>query len=244
MHYELKERSFFGTIGQGFNLYFNNFIFLFFTSLFITIPLTYMDYFHIGDNEYSSLVINLLDLIIGILLSGLFVNVISKKYLEQSLHLSDFTTNIAKLFFPLFALSIIEGLGIGFGMILLLIPGLMLTVGWAIATQVLVVEKTSITESLSRSWELTHGYKWNIFGLLVIVGLIQIIVYYCIIYLFTEFSLETSLIANHILTALIQPIEACVLIVLFFNLKIKKEGYSIEHLIKQFGTIKEEKNSE
>lgn len=73
-----------------------------------------------------------------------------------------------KYFFPLFGLGILVVLGILLGYLLLIIPGIILTLGWLVAVPVLIVEDKTVTESISRSWELTNGYKGWIFLLMVI----------------------------------------------------------------------------
>ena len=40
----------------------------------------------------------------------------------------------------------------------------------------------------------------------------------------------------HLADILITPIGSCVFILIYFNLKIEKEGFDLEHLVDQFGT--------
>ena len=76
---------------------------------------------------------------------------------------------------PVIVISILTGLGVGLGMILLIVPGLMLLCAWCVAVPVRVVEGASISESFGRSRELTKGHRWPIFGLLLIYGIIAIL---------------------------------------------------------------------
>ena len=39
----------------------------------------------------------------------------------------------------------------------------------------------------------------------------------------------------HLVDILITPIGACIFILIYFNLKIEKEGFDLEHLVDQFG---------
>jgi hypothetical protein len=77
-------------------------------------------------------------------------------------------TAAASLFLPLLGLVIILGLGTMLGLIILIVPGLILMVLWAVAAPVVVVERRGIFESLQRSRDLTRGHRWPIFGLQVI----------------------------------------------------------------------------
>jgi hypothetical protein len=69
---------------------------------------------------------------------------------------------------PLVGLSVLSSLGIGLATILLIIPGIIVAVWWSVAGPVLVTENRGVTDSLSRSKDLTEGYRWPIFGLVAI----------------------------------------------------------------------------
>jgi membrane-anchored glycerophosphoryl diester phosphodiesterase (GDPDase) len=62
------------------------------------------------------------------------------------------------------------------GFILFVIPGVFLFLGWYICIPVMVVEKRGVLESLSRSWELTKGYKRWILLLTVILWVVTVVI--------------------------------------------------------------------
>ncbi|MBD3729954.1 MAG: hypothetical protein IE933_09630 [Sphingomonadales bacterium] len=70
-------------------------------------------------------------------------------------------------------LSILMGIGVVFGLILLIVPGIMLLVRWSAATGYLIGAREGVIESLSASWEATKGHSWPIFG----AGLVLVIAY-------------------------------------------------------------------
>jgi hypothetical protein len=69
----------------------------------------------------------------------------------------------------LFGVSFITGLGTAAGLILLLIPGLIWMTGWAVAGPAKIADRTDASSAISRSWRLTRGHRWPIFGLILIV---------------------------------------------------------------------------
>jgi uncharacterized membrane protein len=76
------------------------------------------------------------------------------------------------LLLPVIAVSLLTGLIVGFGAILLIIPGLILyTVLW-VAVPSAVVERPGIINSLKRSAELTKGCRWQIFSVIIILSMI------------------------------------------------------------------------
>lgn len=76
------------------------------------------------------------------------------------------------VFLPLMGLSLLIAVATAFGMLLLIIPGLMLMTAWSVATPVLIEERVGIFEAIERSNELTRGSRWRIFFLMVAVGLV------------------------------------------------------------------------
>lgn len=70
---------------------------------------------------------------------------------------------------PLVGLSIVMGLGIMVGMLLLIIPGIILYVMWSVAAPALVAEREGVMKALGRSRELTRGARWKVFGVLAIL---------------------------------------------------------------------------
>jgi hypothetical protein len=72
-------------------------------------------------------------------------------------------------FLPLIVVSILFGLAVFGGCLLLLVPGLMILCAWCVALPALIADRTGIFGAFSRSAELTRGNRWQIFGLFVIL---------------------------------------------------------------------------
>jgi hypothetical protein len=58
------------------------------------------------------------------------------------------------------------------GMLLLIIPGIILSLAFIVVYPVAVFEKGSAIDALRRSAELTRGRRWNIFGASFIIGIL------------------------------------------------------------------------
>jgi hypothetical protein len=69
---------------------------------------------------------------------------------------------------PAIAISLIFGIVMGLGFVLLIVPGLMVATAWIVALPAEVVERTGIMAAFSRSGDLVKGARWRILGLLVI----------------------------------------------------------------------------
>ncbi len=70
---------------------------------------------------------------------------------------------------PLLLLGVLLAIGVVFGLILLLVPGVMLYVTWSVAASVLVEERCGVFQAFKRSRALTEGARWRIFALELVV---------------------------------------------------------------------------
>jgi hypothetical protein len=70
--------------------------------------------------------------------------------------------------------SILAGLGIAIGLILLVVPGLVLLTWWVLIIPVIVLEGKSAGEAFSRSRELVRGHGWSVFGVIVVTFLLLV----------------------------------------------------------------------
>ena len=65
--------------------------------------------------------------------------------------------------------TIVAGLGVLLGFLLLVVPGLILMTRWIAAPGYVVGRERGITEALRDSWDLTSGKAWPIFGGIVLI---------------------------------------------------------------------------
>lgn len=70
--------------------------------------------------------------------------------------------------FPLIGMSMLTGLCFMLAALLLIVPGIMLWVTWAVALPAYVEERRGVLKSLDRSAELTKGARWKIFAVMLI----------------------------------------------------------------------------
>ena len=153
-----------------------------------------------------------------------------------------------RYFFPLLGLGILVALGTMAGFIALIIPGIFIALGWSIAAPVLIVEGKGITESISRSWNLTKGYKRWILLLFIIITIISIIITAIITALtlvagdptmvMLEGGSTTYHILNAIFSALAQAISTMIsatgVAAVYYEIRQLKEGIGAESLAAVF----------
>jgi hypothetical protein len=77
---------------------------------------------------------------------------------------------------PVAGASILAGIAITIGLLLLIVPGLYLITIWAVIVPVIVLEGAGVFASFGRSRQLVRGNGWHVFGTLVLVYIILLVV--------------------------------------------------------------------
>ncbi len=70
--------------------------------------------------------------------------------------------------------GILYGLAVGFGVLLLIIPGIIFAIMWQFYKYAVVDVKLGPVEALRYSGEITKGYRWTVFGIDIVLVLVNI----------------------------------------------------------------------
>jgi hypothetical protein len=131
-------------------------------------------------------------------------------------------TAIVPYLATLSVVAFLYNLLVGLGFVLLIIPGLVFLTWWALVVPVVVLERTGIGESFSRSRTLVRGRGWTVFGTLFMVGILMLVPIFVV---FTAVqSLMTSPIAVGLVTGVLvggltTPFIALCLVTLYADLR-------------------------
>ncbi len=123
-------------------------------------------------------------------------------------------------------LQIVLAILIGFGLILLIIPGVILSLMWVVATPSLVVEDKGVFDSMSRSFELTKGNWLRILW----VGIIILLAWWGIVAvggILVSFVPVLGAIVLIVLGVLIYPYISIIATVLYYRLRDLKDGVAV-----------------
>jgi hypothetical protein len=152
------------------------------------------------------------------------------------------------IFIPLIIILVGAFAGIpalaGVGVVLIVAAGVVdvvLLVHWFFAPQAVVIEGLGATAALRRSWDLVRGTAWRVFGIGLVVSLIVSILSGIIAGVFTAVLLLggndrgtvflASLVAS-LVTLLIRPFQRTAFTLLYFDLRIRKEGFDLEQMVR------------
>ena len=105
--------------------------------------------------------------------------------------------------------------------------------GVAVSTPVVVLEEVGAMEALSRAWFLTRGYRLRIAGLLFVCLILILIPYMALLFLGGAISAATPIwiaVVALLGRLLLTPILYCLLTLLYYDLRVRKEGFDLEML--------------
>ena len=125
-----------------------------------------------------------------------------------------------------------------------LFPAFYLYVAWSVATPALLLEERTGWEALKRSRELVKGRFWPTLGAVVLVGILTAIVQMIFLGVLAGLVSVTgnevaqgmaNAVGQTASSALTTPLSAAVLTVLYFDLRVRKEGFDLELLARRLG---------
>lgn len=137
-------------------------------------------------------------------------------------------------FFPILGLAIVSGIAVMFGFLFFAVPGLILLVMWSVALPVCVLEGLGSTSSLGRSSALTKGHRWQIFGIILLLFIANGLVGFVLDKVLAPMGVMTAAVAGLIWTALWAAYYNSVLVMIYHDLRVTKEGVDAEQIAAVF----------
>lgn len=138
-------------------------------------------------------------------------------------------------FWPVLGVAIVSGVIIVAGLIALLVPGLIALCMLYVAIPACVVEEWGVVQSLTRSAELTKGYRWPILGLIALVMIGAAIVSTI---LETLVQIAAGVVIASLLDAALQiyctALASIIVAIIYYRLRVIKEGVDIERIARAF----------
>lgn len=126
---------------------------------------------------------------------------------------------VAPIVLPLIGLSIVLGIAVGIGFILIIVPGLFLMTIWAVAAPSLVIERNGVFAAFGRSRELVRGNGWQVFGVILVVLVLGIAVAVIVGVIASGLGDGGRALVQWVFEVLVSPFTALISAVLYFSLR-------------------------
>ena len=140
-------------------------------------------------------------------------------------------------------ISILSGLAILLGFVLLIVPGVILLVRYLFGSTVLVVEGRKGTKALGRSWRLAAGHFWKVLGTYVLAvimaGIVASVLRLPGDALFREIGpagWPFAAIGFSLAAILTTPFTTLISVLLYFDLRIRKEAFDLEIMAQEMSS--------
>jgi hypothetical protein len=185
------------------------------------------------------------------------LHVIAQEFVDRRVGVGEAFAFAFRWFGSLLFASILAGLMVMLGFLLCFVPAFIFLVWYVFVGQVVVVEGLKGDKALSRSKELTSGFRWRVFGVFALLVLITL-VFGAVTNLLerilpayeqvpTQFGTQTlvvpvltnygnyviNLVVGYLLNILVGAYAAICWTLFYFDLRIRKEGFDLELAAKQ-----------
>ncbi len=196
---------------------------------------------------------SLLQLFGQILVQAATTRVYAETYQGNKMSIGDGLRTGLRRLPAMLALTIIQTIGFLLGFVLCIVPGVFLYGIWAVSPAALINESVGPFKALRRSQQLVKGYWWRTFGIVVVATLLVSVLASLLTAplqvasilpgilsgdetaVFSGQFLSINVFASGLASALTLPFVAAVVVAVYYDLRVRKEGYDLERLIIDLG---------
>lgn len=178
---------------------------------------------------------------------GATVIAVSHLHLGEAASISQSFAAIKGRIFYLALIMIGYWIGIGVGFVLLIVPGIILALMWALTIPVAVIEDTGLRDSVNRSAQLTKGHRGRVF----VIGLLFLVLFYAVVMIWEVPVLavigvmarshrivgiplwsQIALIAGTFISqSLVSPLMTIGLSLMYYDERVRKEAFDLQHMM-------------
>ena len=165
------------------------------------------------------------------LAGGVTTVLASDVYLDRPVDVAAAFTQVFRRFITLVVASLAVVVLIAIGTMLFLFPALYVIARFYAVRQAVMLENAGIGGALSRASELSKGFKWHILATLFFVVVLTIAVDVGVSMVLTRVPSRVAVtFVSTALAVVIGPLFGITETVLYYDLRIRKEGFDVEYL--------------
>jgi hypothetical protein len=178
---------------------------------------------------------------------GATVIAVSHVHLERPTSIMESFAGIKGRILYLALIMIGYGIGVGVGFVLLIVPGIILALMWALTIPVAVLEDKGLRDSLNRSAELTKGHRGRVFviyllflallyavymawevPILLFIGITARSRHMVGLPLWTQIAMP---VGGFLSQCLAGPLMTIGLSLLYYDQRVRKEAFDLQHMM-------------
>ena len=182
------------------------------------------------------------------LAQGALIWAVSRRYLGKSISIGEAYRQVLRRFGHLLVAIILTGLATLGGTLLCILPGIIVSFMLSFATIEVVLEDRDGVDAMRRSWQLVSYDFWKVVLTLVVLGFLVAVAAGALSMPFSFISMipsqdETAMTGmnltaqaiSSLVQIVLQPVQIVGTILLYYDLRIRKEGFDIELLAQAMG---------
>lgn len=222
-------------LSRSFSTLMKNPVVFFGLAIAAVLPSTIVEVFVPG-KMWLELVMQVVQMILNLVVQGAIAYTVYRVLTGKNVSLGNAVSRGMRRIIPLCLAALVAGLGIGIGTLLLIVPGIIVMCVWAVTIPACVVEKRGPLESISRSTDLTRGYRLPIFGLLLITSLCAIAIGAGVGFV-AEVAIESMIVTalvGELCVAAVQAFNCVMIAIIYYDLRAIKEGVTLDSLASVF----------
>jgi len=166
----------------------------------------------------------IVSIVASVLMTGAVIHAVSEQYVRQTISIGQAYRFALGRLGPMLGAAILAGLAV-FGMAITVIgipAAVYFGVRWLFVYQAALLEGTGSRAALSRSSALVKGTWWRVFGIILVIGII--------VFAASVILGLIPVVGGVIGTILVTPIGVAGGTLLYYDLRVRKEEYSLEGL--------------
>ena len=177
-------------------------------------------------------------LIVWPLCQAAMVHNISAHYLGESLGAWESYKRGAHRVPRLLGAQFLAGIVVAIGFLLLVVPGVIFSLWFILIAPVVMLEEKGVSETLSRSRELMRGNLGKGFLLMLTIGMLGGLINFTFIMVLKMVPWPHAFVGlffETLVQAVVVPIQLAPVILLYYDLRIRKEAFDLEKLAGDLG---------
>ncbi len=171
---------------------------------------------------------------------------VSAVHLSQPITIGEAYGRVREMLGRIVLLTIGLGIGIAVGTLLLIVPGIILALMWALAVPVAVLEDASLGEATSRSRALTAGHRGRVFVVYLVFFMLSGMVGaalgspLAVVAVFNRNATHETLaiiqvfsvMISYVSQILVTPLMTIAFSLMYYDERVRKEAFDIELMMK------------
>ncbi len=182
-----------------------------------------------------SLVVLVVSFFMWTVVTGAISRAAAGTFLGRDLDLGESYRYGLARFWSIVLIGVLSALAIVGGFILLIVPGFIVLAHLTCVIPVLVIEGRRGREALRRSWDLVRGFAWQVFGTIIVAGLLTGLVSGVLTAPFGGNWAARSLAAS-LASVVTMPYTALVCVFIYLDLRVRKERYTAADLERELAS--------